>query len=488
MPYRGSRGATRENTGVMSVDEKQPCSYAMKALSITGRLKTMNIDKPHPVASRPIRAKPTRFNNIGRTVALALSAVTVSGASYAIDYGPFSLTGFAKAEIQSGSNHCVDCQRFPAEDKQRFWADELVVGKAYGTETTHVTLAQPYLGLKFDLPNGLKVAGLLSQRWRDGKVDIPGWWYEKNVALSHEDYGSLRVGAMTSRAWSVADYPYGTNVGLADQWGSSGAAYGLLGSAARYTSRRLDVLDGDLTLEATYDRGPSGWSRNKPRFWEFYAQYHRGDLVIDAMYQDTRNGQPVSWSHAPFGGLTPFPADDAKLGGSGQSMAMAMTRYQVTSQIEVSGGLRRNRWSGAYAVITVPGASAQWNTMFNVDWNGSLNGVANPGYPATSIDVMLGLRYRFGNWVASTGMVHLGQASTDNPSERGQSNSATFNTVGLNYQFNNGFQLYGFAGLVNYGRLGLSPLSMPGNAAFTNVDSRVTKNGNWVGFGAVYSF
>jgi hypothetical protein len=41
---------------------------------------------------------------------------------------------------------------------------------------------------------------------------------------------------------------------------------------------------------------------------------------------------------------------------------------------------------------------------------------------------------------------------------------------------------------VHYGRRGLSPMSMPGNAAFTNVDSRVNSRGNWFGLGATYVF
>jgi hypothetical protein len=293
---------------------------------------------------------------------------------------------------------------------------------------------------------------------------------------------------MTTRTWSIADYPYGTNLGVADVWGSSGAGYGLLTKAVRYTSRIFDVAQGDLVLEASYDQGNRNFKVHKPQFLELYAQFHKGDLVLDAMYQDSRNGNPQAWSHGPFTSLTPNVADDTKVGGSGQSIAMVMARYQVNSQVEVSGGLRGNRWSGAYAVITQPGVSAQWNNMFNVDWNGQLNGVANPGYAATSTDWMIGARYKTGPWTASTGMVHLGKASTANPSERGQSNAANVNTVGLNYNYNNGFQVYGFVGMVTYDRLGLAPMSMPGNAAFTNVDSRVTRSGNWAGLGAVYVF
>jgi hypothetical protein len=439
----------------------------------------------HPILPNTAR-QSTRF----RSIALAL--VLFSGASsYAIDFGPegmFSLTGFAKSEVRRGSNNCNECQLYPLENKQRIWADDLVVGKPYGTSNSNVTLFQPWLGVKYDLGQGYKFNGLVSQRWRDGKHDIPGFWYEKNIAISHDDYGSLRVGAMTTRTWSIADYPYGTNIGVASVWGSSGAGYGLLTKAVRYTSRKFDVAQGDLVVEASYDQGNRDFKINKPKFLELYAQYYKGDLVIDAMFQDTRNGNPQAWSQGPFTSLTPNVADDPKLGGSGQSIAMVMGRYQLDSRIELSGGIRINRWSGAYAVITVPGTQAQWNNMFNVDWNGQLNGVPNPGYAARTVDTMLGARYRMGQWTAHTGLTYLGKANTSNPSERGQSNAALINTLGLGYEVRQGFQVYGFVGIVNYARIGLAPMSMPSNTAFTNVDSRVTRTGNWAGLGAVYVF
>jgi hypothetical protein len=93
-----------------------------------------------------------------------------------------------------------------------------------------------------------------------------------------------------------------------------------------------------------------------------------------------------------------------------------------------------------------------------------------------------------GQWTAHTGLAYLGKANTKNPSERGQSNSALINTLGLGYDAGQGLQVYGFVGVVNYSKLGLAPMSMPGNSAFTNVDSRVTRSGNWAGLGAVYVF
>ena len=441
-----------------------------------------------------------------RLSVLALGLLA-TGASQAVDFGPFTLNGFAKVDVSRTTNQCGQsadatsftpdgsCQRFPNENRQRFWADEIVSGTKYGTKTSTITLLQPYLGAKFKLPRGFELSGLLSQRWRDGKVDISkNVYYEKNVALSHQDYGRVSVGSFPTRSWSLADFPYGSDIGVGDAWASSGAGYGLLGHAVRYTSPILDFMNGDLVLEATYDTGLSGWKKNNPWFVELYAQYIVGDLHLDLIYQTNRNGEPVSWGKAPFRSLTFDQGADALLGGSGQSIAMLMARYQLTRDIKVFGGVRFNRWSGAYAVITVPGnaqgtaSPAQWNFMFNVDWGGTLNGVPNPGYAATSTDISAGLTYTHGQWTASTGMVVLGTASTKNPSERGQSNSAVINNIGLGYDFRNGFQVSAGLSMIHFSQLGLAPLSMPATTAFFGVDPRVAKRGNSFGMSATYSF
>lgn len=426
----------------------------------------------------------------------SLGAVVLALASWgnaqALEMGPFTLNGFVKVDATRSSNQCDDCQRFPQENRHRLWADELVPGKAYGTKGGNVSLFQPWLGANFELGQGFKLSGLLSQRWRDGKPDVEGIsWFEKNIALSHEEWGSIRLGAMTTRSWSVADFPYGTDVGIAYPWAGSGAGYGLMTNAIRYTSRPFDVMSGDLVLEATYDQGDTGFRVNKPRFLELWAQYRKGDLSLDMMLQDSRNGTPSAWGQSPFTGLTPFAADDAKLGGSGQGIAMLMMRYDINARWQVSAGVRANRWSGAYAVITQAQTSttpALWNNMFNVDWNGSLNGVLNPGYAATSQDWSLGLRHRDGLWSYSAGMVRLGKASTSNPSERGQSNGMTLLTAGIGRELAPRWRAYVLAGYVAYDRLGLAPLSMPSNNAFSGVDSRIAKSGNWIGVGTVYTF
>lgn len=433
--------------------------------------------------------------------ALALAAGLATTPARAVDFGPFSLTGFAKAEITRTTNVCQDCQRELGEARHRRWADDIVFGKPFGTRESTVTLFQPYLGYKQNVGRGWEVFGLLSQRWRDGNVDLEGWLYERNVGVTHEDWGRLTVGAMTSRGWSAADFPYSFNAissdfwgggggGTSTSWSDSGAGYGLLSRSVRYMTRPVEMLGGDVLFEATYDMGKSGWKRNKPQFLELYAKYIGRELLVDLVVQTARNGEPVAWGKAPFGGLTPFPQDDPLLGSSSQGMAMLMARHVIDRTIEISGGVRFNRWSGAYAVQTTPGPLGRWNNMFNVDWNGfDANGVPNPGYAARSTDLMLGLRYRFNDKITGgLGLVYLGKAETDNPSERGQSNTLTVGTASLGYNINKTVQIYGSASLYQFGRVGQAPLSIPAHAAHTNIDSRVADRGNSFGIGANVNF
>jgi hypothetical protein len=243
------------------------------------------------------------------------------------------------------------------------------------------------------------------------------------------------------------------------------------------------VASGDLFLEATYDQGNTNFTRLKPELWELYAQYHRDDLVIDAILQDATNGGPGAWAHGPFSGVTPFSLDDKNpaLQSNHQSIAMLMARYQATSQIELTGGVRRNEWKGANLVYN---AATNWVTAFNVDFNKP----SYPGYSAVSYDGMLGLRYRIDKWILSTGMVYLGTAETSNPSERGQSNSALYNTFNANYEFGNGWLFESSFGMVHYNKRGLSPTSTGSNEGFSNVDSRITQDGRWLTIGMLYAF
>jgi hypothetical protein len=463
--------------------------------------QTSRPDRAAAATPRASAASMRRALRPGPLAAVALAAALVAPSALALDFGPFSLTGFAKVELTRTTNVCEDCQREAGEARHRIWADDIAFGKPFGTRDADVTLFQPYLGYKQNVGRGFEVFGLLSQRWRDGKLDLPGWVYERNVGAAHDDYGRLTVGAMTTRGWSMADFPAsfraissdfwgGGGVGSNTAWSDAGAGYGLLSRAVRYMYRPVELFGGDVLFEATYDFGKSGWRNNRPEFIELFAKYIGRELLVDVIVQKARNGEPVAWGKAPFGGLTPFPEDDPLLGGSGQGMAMVMVRKVFDRRFEVSGGLRFNHWSGAYAVQTTTGPEGRWNSMFNVDWNGfDANGVPNPGYSARSTDMTLGARYRINDKMsAGVNLVYLGKARTDNPSERGQSNTLTVAAASVGYTFNRHLQVYGSASLYEFGRKGQAPLSMPAQTAFTGIDPRVAQRGNSFGVGANINF
>ena len=420
----------------------------------------------------------------------------------AIDLGPFSIRGFTLGQLNWATNQCDECQRFPDEDRQRVWADEILPDKEYKPKSKVFSLFQPYLELRpIYLGKGFQVSALLSQRWRDGMIDLPGIWYEKNVKIQQEYYGAVTIGAFPARGWSVADYPYGSNVGLADAWGSSGSGYGLLANAIRYTAPILDFFRGQFYWEISHDIGDGRYDSDSS-FWEAYAQYAKGDLVTDWVYQLGKNGRPGSWTHGPFLGLTDDPKyDNGEIPENTQSILLGMFRYQLTNQFEISGGIRRNYWSGADAVMVGnDGVNNLWNNMFNVDWNapdktdmnyGTLyGGVYKQSYPAMSYDYMTGLRYRPNtSWTISSGVVYLSEAQTDNPMERGQSNTLTIGNAGVSYNdLYPGLTVSVGGTMVRYKRKGLAPLSMPAHSAFSGVDSRIATSGEAIGTQALYVF
>jgi hypothetical protein len=412
----------------------------------------------------------------------------------AIDFGPdgmFSLTGFAEVQLGRANNQCpgTTCQISPETDRQRVWADAIVPGLPLKSKGTSFNQAQFWLSANKDLGKGFKIKGMLSQNLRDGSVDSPGFWREKNLSISHEEYGSFLIGDTVSRTWQFADYPFGTNLGLSYAWAGTGAGYRNLTNAMRYTSRVFDIGGGDAVFELTYARGDRGFKINKPRFFELWAHYGKGDLSVDAMYQDARNGVPSAFGAAVFNGPFYDSAADGLLGNSRQSVAVVQAVYQLSKTVELSAAVRRNKWSGAYQVVALAGPPVQWNFPFNVDWFGvDSNGIAHPGYPAKSTDLALGARYRMDKWTFSTGLAYFGKANTPNPAERGQSNSALVNTLGATYAYGQGWEFSAYAGMIHYSKKGLSPLSLPSNSTLNRIDSRATKAGNWFGVGAKYTF
>jgi alpha-glucuronidase len=109
---------------------------------------------------------------------------------------------------------------------------------------------------------------------------------------------------------------------------------------------------------------------------------------------------------------------------------------------------------------------------------------------------MLGAAYTRGKWIYTAGGVYLNKASTDNPVEWGQDNTALFLNLGIyrdmpDFSFGGALfkaEVYGGLGRVMYGRQGPAPLSMPNNIAFGGVDPRTSESGNFLTIGANLNF
>jgi hypothetical protein len=67
-------------------------------------------------------------------VALCVLGLGAATAAQAFEYGPFSLTGFAKVGLGYVSNGCKDCQRDTSAGRHFIWTDDMAFGKEYGGE------------------------------------------------------------------------------------------------------------------------------------------------------------------------------------------------------------------------------------------------------------------------------------------------------------------------------------------------------------------
>ena len=224
----------------------------------------------HPLHRSKNRiAKMVRTSILARAFGVAAATLGLSGSAYAIEFGPFSLTGFAKVDVTRVSSYCPleDCQVEKFAGRHFIWSDAMVQGVGYGAATTHVCSSSRIWASSSTYRGGFKLSALFSQRWRDGEVD-----FEASCTRRTSPSATRTMAAWPSapcrRAPGALPTTPSAPTSASETLGASGAGYGLLTRAVRYTSRPFDVAEGDLVVEATYDIGKSGWKRNKPRFWE----------------------------------------------------------------------------------------------------------------------------------------------------------------------------------------------------------------------------
>jgi predicted porin len=430
--------------------------------------------------------------------------------SLAEQYGPLEVVGFFKNEYSMCDNCSSGLVNPTAYDPRGVLSPPVpMVNQGGDSEDTgrNLFLAQLTLGLSHEFDNAFKIEAKTSGRMRNTDADIyDNWMTELYAGVSHPTYGSLQVGKMTSRAWSRSDdfaYP----VGLSSPWAESGAGYGLFPEAVRYATREFEIPFGKVRFEASYAEADTRDPLNPsslvadppdPSLYEIFIQYSNEKNLIELIYQDSEGGRQSSFQKGAFYGAqgnTNGAVSSPDYEEPSQNVIILQGNYWMNEQWKFTYGLRRSEWSGQaqqcdYGPVSVLESTCFWDQA-GFNYSDQINKV----YSARSWDAILGAAYTRGKWTYTAGSVYLDKASTDNPVEWGQDNTAIFLNLGVyrdlpELSLGGVFKAEVYAGLgrVMFDRQGPAPLSMPNNTAFGGVDPRISESGNFLTLGANLNF
>ena len=337
------------------------------------------------------------------------------------------------------------------------------------------------IGLAHEFDSAWKVDAKITSRDRNGSADIYGnTVVEKNVALSHPLYGELRYGTQLSRSWSRSDsftYP----LGMSSAWSETGAGYGLLKEAIRYTAAPIEIRGSKLVLEATYATNNINFAHNattvlyneqppRPKLGEFFAQYANDTDLIELIWQDSRGGSQSSFAKGTFIGDAGNADQLPNYSAPHESVAILQGDHYFSPAWKMTLGVKRSFWSGAMRQCDyVTGIGCYFSTP------GFNNDATNAAHPAKEYDFMGGLSYYRGPWTYTGGFVRYSKAYTKTPTEWGQSNTANYLHLGIYRQvpeLSQHLQIYGGLGYVRFGSQGPAPLAMPNELANFGTDPR----------------
>jgi hypothetical protein len=396
--------------------------------------------------------------------------------------------------------------------------------------SSSLALQQLSLGVSHETDSAVTWEARASYRWRSEAgigewlrspdVDYRsggGWsgtdWFERLVGVSRPDLGGLRYGTQLSRAWARSD-SFSFPIGLSNQWSGSGASYGILPEALRLTSRTFEDGRGKLVAEITvardrlntanveqsrttstgesYSPGPT-----EPSLVELFLQYSVPGHLIEFVMQSSRGarqsafgkGALIGWIGDPDT-LGPTNAQPRKAGRPSQSTAILQGNHWPNPQNMLTYGLRYSRWSGS--AVSCNYDSVNGYCLFGMDpgFNYGDAPAHYAGFRGSSVDAMLGWSHYRGLYTYTAGFVWFGKASSDNPIEWGQSNSAISTNFGVHRKLpevHKGASVYGGLGWSRFSRIGPAPLSMPDNL-FLGVNPLYDRSGAalTVGFNIVF--
>ena len=456
------------------------------------------------------KLRETAVNTNAVSLSLAVAAVLLAAPALAEQYGPFEIVGFLKNEYAICDNCSEGIVNPTAYDPRGVLSPPVpMVNQGGDTEVTgrNLFLAQLTLGVSHEFDNAFKLEAKTSGRMRNSDADIyDNWMTDLYAGVSHPTYGSLQAGKFSSRSWTRSDsfaYP----IGLSSPWAESGAGYGVYPEALRYATPEFEIPFGKIRFEGTYAQADTRYPLNRtalvaeppdPWLYEIFIQYSNEKNLIELIYQSSEGGRQSSFSKGAFygaqgntNGLVSSPDYDHP----SENVLILQGTYWMNERWSFTYGIKRSEWSGQAQQCDYGWVSPVQQACFWDQAGFNYSDELDKMYDAVSWDVMLGGAYRRGLWVYTAGGVFLNKASTDNPIEWGQDNSALFLNLGIyrdlpELSVGGLFKMQVYAGLgrIMFDRQGPAPISMPSNIAFGGVDPRTSESGNTLTIGANFNF
>lgn len=397
--------------------------------------------------------------------------------------------------------------------------------------SSELSMQQLSLGWSKETAGAVGMEARLTYRWRGNEVfrltqatdvdyreDVGSFlrrdYTEKFVGFKRPDLGAIKWGTQLSRSWSRSD-AFSFPVGLSGVWADSGAGFGIFPTALRLTSPAMEDGSGKLTVEvtaATHERNTRLVDQNRstgapttafspnptqPQALELFLQYSNAKNLIELTAQSARGAKQTAFGKSALvgwiGDPDTLPLDSSRprrANAPSQSVVVLQGNHWPNPQNMFTWGVRRSQWSGSAASCNY---SAALNTcLFGMDpgFNYGPKSTAYQGYQATAYDAMLGWSHYSGLYTYTVGGVYFPQASSKNPQEWGQSNSAVHLNLGVARkvpEISKGLTVSAGVARSQFQKTGPAPVSMPNNG-FLGVNPLYDRVGHSATLGLTWTF
>lgn len=445
----------------------------------------------------------------------------------------FEITGFTKHELSrsaEGARIVPDNLSNYTFDNRNAQSRPPVAQTRLADRNSELSMQQLTLGWSHESAGAVGMEAKLTYRWRGDEVTrffkapdvdfrpsggslLSQDFTERFVGISRPDLGALKLGTQLSRSWSRSD-AFSFPIGLSGVWADSGAGFGIFPTAVRLSSPTFEDGSGKLSVEltaATHQRNtrmvdqdrrdalnrPFSPNPTVPSALELFLQYSNAKNLIELTLQSARGAKQSAFGKSALVGWIGDP-DTLPLDAStprrarapSQSVVVLQGNHWPNPQNMFTWGLRRSQWSGSAASCNY---SAALNTcLFGMDpgFNYGPASTAYQGYQATAYDGMLGWSHYRGLYTYTVGGVYFPRASSKNPQEWGQSNSALHLNVGVARkvpEIDKGLTVTAGVARSQFQKTGPAPVSMPNNN-FLGVNPLYDRVGHSATVGMTWTF